>query len=192
MNEEKVLAELRALPNMIKCLVPDERDLERVFGEEAESKTSSGMPLDNRALTECMGRSNHIFAVFRDEFDPVPYASVQMEDALGNIVGQQIPLSERPKYEGREDLIWLSDDFWMCTSAMGGDIKVVLVPQRLTVIGGADGISDPVAMYPSPPADRIMREVLGVEDDPSTATAVIGYNRGARSGPPARHQLSPS
>jgi hypothetical protein len=176
MNEETVLSELRALPNMIKCLVPDGKDLERVFGEEAESKTSSGMPLDNRALTECMGRSSHIFAVFRGEFDPIPYVSVQMEDPDGNIVGQQIPISERPRYEGREDLVWLSDDFWMSPTAMGGEIKVVLVPQHLTVIGGGDGASDPVAMYPSPPADRIVREVLGVGDDPATATAVIGYN----------------
>ena len=183
MNEETVLAELRSLPNMIKCRVPDKRDLERVFREEAEAKTSSGMPLENRALAECMGRRNHIFAGFRDEFDPVPYVSVQMEDADGNIVGQQIPISDRPKYEGREDLVWLSDDFWMDTAAMGGEIKVVLVPQHLTVIGGGDGISDPVAMYPSPPADSIMRGVLGVGDDPSTATAVIGYNRRGLNGP---------
>lgn len=176
MTAEGILAKLRALPNMVACEVPQECDLRRVFDVEAQSETLSGMPLENRALRDVQAKKHFILAVFNGDFEPTASISVQMENAAGMVVGRQIPIEDRPKYEGRGDLVWLSDDFWIDPNALGGEVKMVLIAQPLTVIGPQDGANAPIAMYPAVPGDKLIREILGVPEDPAMATAVIGYD----------------
>jgi len=172
----RVLDKLRAIPSVERAEELGESLFTRMCGEESEVSTSSGMPLENRALKETMSRREHVCVLFGKPFDTPDHHEVLMMNEKDQIVGFDVPAGMRSKYEGREDLVWMSEDFAMDPNSIGGEIRVVLVAQELSCIGKEDGAERPVAMYPSPSTDMLLRSALSFDRSGKYATAVVSFD----------------
>ncbi len=177
MDVREISALLNSMPGVHKAVVPDNDVINEVFRREASIEdTTFGMPMDNRALKTCMKRSLHV-VIFCDYVFELPTDHVMtMEDCDGNLVGYDIPVGKQEEYIDRTDIVWLSDDFVLLTGV--GDIdRVVMLPQKATCIGCAEGVSDPVIFYPATTTDIFLKDVFGMDKStPSIASALISFN----------------
>lgn len=171
-----VVGKIRSMPNMIYADVPDESDLRAFYDEECKVAGISEMPMENEAMAVSRSRKHHIVVAFSGALDAVPHHEVVMKDSTGRIVGWDVPPELAHEVEGRTDLMWMCDDFVIDPNAMDGEVRVVLVPQKVSFIGEEDGVADPVAMYPSPSTDMMIRERYGITRDSKYVTVIIGFD----------------
>ena len=172
----EVVGKLGSMPQIVSVYIPDESDIRTFYEEESRVSTISDMPMENEAMAVSKSRKHHLIVVFTEGLGNSPHHEVVMKDGDGNLVGWDVPPGLEYEVEGRDDLVWMSEDFVIDPSAMEGEIRVVLVAQRLTVIGEDDGVRDPVAMFPSPSTDMMIRERYGITLDSRCATAIVGFD----------------
>lgn len=177
MVEPNVLADIiRRIPSVESVFVPTEKDMNDIFSAEEDVKAGSGMPLRNDSLIESKKRPGHLIVVHRDGLDGrQPFHSVTWETGDGKIVAFDVPDALRHEVEGRDDLIWISDDFVMETSSDIADVVCVLHPAPVSFIGENEGVKDPIFMYPATPVDQLIRRKYSVESSPELATAVLSF-----------------
>ncbi len=171
-----VACKFQSMPNMIYVGIPEESDLMDFYEEESKVAGISDMPMENEAMTVSRSRKHHLVVAFSGALDTVPHHEVVMKDEEDRLVGWDVPPGLAHEVEGRTDLTWLSDDFVIDPNAMCGEIRVVLVPQKLSFIGEEDGVADPVAMYPSPTTDSMIRCRYGITMDSKYVTVIVGFD----------------
>lgn len=178
MSLEEVLNRIKADPNVHSVFLMDEDMVARMNAEESTVNTSIGLPLDNKALRACMEKKCFVCIFCYGKFDPPKDHVMLMVDGNGKVVGFDIPPGKEGEYSGRGDLVWLSDDFVMDVSCgMGDDICVVMNPQKVTVVGASEGVSDPILFYPSTTTDLLLRAEYGIDpNDSRIASAVMAYD----------------
>ncbi len=172
----EVAEKLASFPGVISVEIPEASDLEVFYTEEGNVESIADMPLENEAMEVSRSRKHHLILTVLDGFDNTPHHEVVMRDGTGRTVGWDVPPGLEHEIEGRDDLIWMGDDFVIDPAAMEGEIRTVLIAQELDLIGEEDGVKDPVVMYPSPSTDRLIRERYGIPDDPKYATAVVAFD----------------
>ncbi|MCQ2079051.1 MAG: hypothetical protein MJZ38_03215 [archaeon] len=156
--------------------VPTEAELERFFEMEASIQTGSGMPLVNLSLQEAMRRRHHLVIVQREIIDRVPHHNMTMVDSEGTVVGFDVPDDLRHEVEGRDDLVWLSEDFVMDPSKGVGEVSIVLHPYPITIIGEDEGVRDAVLMFPAAPVDDLIRDTYGVPHTREFNSAIVSFD----------------
>lgn len=176
MSMEDAVRRLEKVAGVHRVVVPEERVLEEALRmEDGVTDVTFGMPLENRALSECRKRDARI-CVFCDHSFEHPYEHViTMEDASGRMVAFDIPHGKRGDYDGRADIVWLSDDFAMLID--GDATKVVMHPQKLSCIGVAEGVCNAMVFYPATTTFEFLSRKLGQEGgDPMIAMAVVAFD----------------
>jgi len=152
--------------------------LNAVVAEEQSVDTSSmGMPLVNRALEESLKRNTFVCIFCEYSFEhPTDHVMI-MEDKKGNIVGHDVPECMMNKFKDDPDIIWLCDDFAIYPqNEMSEEVVIVMLPQKATIIGAAEGAEDPVILYPATTTDMLLREIFGTPEGKNTATTIIAFN----------------
>lgn len=172
----EVAEKLASFPGVLSVEIPEASDLEAFYAEEGSVGSIADMPLENEAMEVSRSRRHHIILAVLDGFDSVPHHEVVMKDETGRTVGWDVPPGLEHEVEGRDDLIWMGEDFVIDPAAMEGEIRTVIVAQEMDLIGEEDGVKNPVVMYPSPSTDRMIRERYGIPDDPRYATAVVAFD----------------
>jgi hypothetical protein len=178
MSIETIIKKLRSAEGVAEAFVLEGEILNTVLDEEGSIDTSIGMPLDNRALAECI-RKNTILCLFCGySFEPPSEHVMIMEDGNGNIVGHDIPIGSKDDPINDPDAVWLSEDFVMFPSLMTcDDMKVVMLPQKINTINETDGAKGPILLYPASTTDMILRKHFGIDtEDPDIASALLAFD----------------
>jgi len=177
MSAEDVAVKVRGVRGVKSAFVLDDATVKEIFDEEdSVVDTTFGMKMDNRALAECKKRSCHI-CVFCDSLFEVPVDHVMtMEDGDGRMVGFDIPKGREDEFRGRDDIIFLSDDFALSADAGMENLRVVMLPQKVVCVGEADGIRDPVLYYPVTTTDIRLKERFGIPDSRDTASSMLSFD----------------
>jgi hypothetical protein len=176
---DAVLEKLSREKGVDKVFVLDGDVLKKVLEEEGNiTESSFGMPMENRALTECKKRGAFL-CVFCDYSFELPTDHVMvMEDSDGNRVGHDVPECMCGKFNDDPDAVWMGDDFVMFPNlTTSGDIKVVMLPQEVKCLSEEDGAGSPILMNPATTTDMLLRSHFGVRSDkPDIASAVLAFN----------------
>jgi hypothetical protein len=174
-----VLEKLSCEKGVERVFVLDGDILKKVFEEEGGiAESSFGMPMDNRALAECMKR-NTFLCVFCDYSFELPTDHVMvMEDDAGNRVGHDVPACMCGKFSDDPDAVWMGDDFVMFPNlATSGDLMVVMLPQKVKCLGEKDGVGSPILMNPATTTDILLRTHFGIKSDNSDiASAILAFD----------------
>lgn len=176
MDYNRVIARLKTVQGVKDAVVLDEDTVRKVYaGEKDVTDTSFGMPLDNRAAAECECK-NGCVCVFCDYSFELPTDHIMiMEDPDGKKVGFDIPPGKQCEYEGREDLIWISEDFVILGD--GDAVKLVMLPQRTSCIGASEGVKDAVMFNPVAPTDELLKKKFGIDtDSPDIASVILAFD----------------
>lgn len=166
---------LREHNGVLKVVIPDRDFLSVLEEDDLCVDTSFGMPIDNKAMDACLS-CDFVLCVYADtSFEQPSDKIMMMQDTSGNIVGHDIAQSQMDEYQGREDLIWLSEDFVVYPNVeMSEDIILVMLPQIYNGFSEEDGVAEAVIFYPATTTDSMIKEKYGEFDDPHIATLLMG------------------
>lgn len=172
----KVAEKLRSFPQIFAFFIPTEEELERFFQLEGTMSTSSGMPLINLSLDEAMKRKHHICIAQKEMIDPGIHHNMTMIDSDGKTIGFDVPEELEYEVEGRDDLVWLSEDFVLDPNASVGEVSMVLHPFPIEVIGNEEGACNAILMFPAAPTDDLMRDTYGLEHTKEYSFAMLSFD----------------
>jgi hypothetical protein len=178
MTISKILEKLKSADGIVEAFVLEGDVLKTVLEEEGAVDTSIGMPMENRALEECIKKNTKVCVFCRYSFEQPTEHVMIMEDGNGNIVGHDIPIGSKDDPVSDPDAVWLSEDFVMFPGLMTADeVKVVMLPQKISTVNETDGAKDPMILYPAPTTDEILRKHFGIDvEDPDIASALIAFD----------------
>ncbi len=159
----------------MKVEIPDREFLCALEKDDMCVDTSFGMTIDNKAMDACLS-CDFVLCVYVNTFFEKPDDIIMMmQDPFGNIVGHSVAQSQMNDFSGREDLIWLSDDFVLYPDVeMKESTILVMLPQIYKGFSEQDGVSEAVIFYPATTTDFIIKEKYGGFDDPNIATLLMG------------------
>jgi hypothetical protein len=135
------------------------------------------MVYENRALDDCYLKDVLMCIFCKGLVEEQKEISMVMMDDFGNITGNDIPPCLRSEYQGRKDLIWISDNFVIYTRAKQlSESRIVLLSRKFYALESVEGVSDPICFYPNVTSDRILKERFMDTYDPQMCTMIIGFN----------------
>ncbi|MDR3282765.1 MAG: hypothetical protein LBS92_04050 [Candidatus Methanoplasma sp.] len=153
--------------------------LREALEEEAGVGTLSGMPMENRALAECLGKEVAVCMFCNGVFEQSSASEhiMVMEDGRGNVVGHDVSKEMAVVFKDDPEVFWLCDDFVMYPGrASIGDIKMVMLPKRIRSLGESDGVRNPVILYPATTTDLILKRRFDVAADSRVSSAILAFD----------------
>ncbi|MCL1978984.1 MAG: hypothetical protein FWG60_02360 [Methanomassiliicoccaceae archaeon] len=179
MGLKEILAKLGSERSIRAAFVLEEEIYGEVVKEEGSvTESSMGMPLINRALEEVLKRKVAVCIFCESAFEvPTDHVMV-MEDGCGNRVGHDVPSCMADRFKDDPDIFWLCDDFAMYPDkAAMEEIFIVMLPQKVSIVGDDEGARDPVLLYPATTTDILLRKYFGISpDDPKIASAILAFD----------------
>jgi hypothetical protein len=82
------------------------------------------------------------------------------------------------KFKDDKNVIFLSEDFVLYPDRTdAGDVIMVMLPQKVTVVGEAEGVKDAVLIYPATTADLMLRKHFKVPlGGGAVASAILAFD----------------
>ncbi len=177
MSVDRIIEALGKHRGVKQIMLLDEDLAETIKDEESQVVSSFGTPIENEAMDECLSKEVRLCIYCDYSFEHPDDSIMFMMDGDGKIVGQDVADSKRSQFEGKEDIMWLSEDFVLYTGAdMGADIRMIMVSQRYHGFSEEDGVSDAVVFFPATSTDCIIKSRYGYPQDQQIATAIMGLS----------------
>ncbi|MDR0524016.1 MAG: hypothetical protein LBG62_06325 [Candidatus Methanoplasma sp.] len=175
---EDVLSVLRSMDGVAAAFLLDGAALDAAVAEERVAGTISGMPMENRALDECVRREVRVCLFCTGAFGDAEGRVLVMEDGDGNVLGHDVIGGRGAEADFGEDALWLSDDFVVFPGRRSaGGVRMVMLPRRVSSIGRAEGAGDPVLMYPSTGTDLLLKRLFRVPEGSKASSAILAFDR---------------
>ncbi len=155
----------------------DARTKDKLIEIEDNIRGTLGIKCANKGVEECLKRE-HIVVVIKDNrFRPPPDPTVLLVDYDGQILGMEIFPHQRKQFEGRDDILFLSQDFIVFAErkARRGEC-FMMPPVQFPEVEEMPKTKNVVSCSPSPLGDMFVRATHGLEDDPKLASILIGYD----------------
>jgi hypothetical protein len=175
---DKQLEIVRGLRGIIYAFYLDKDILEKLKQEESTVRAMGNIQVDNRGFTEALKRENVICIVKDPRFRPPPEPTVVLETTDGEIIGEEVFPWTAKKYEGRKDVVWLSDGFVLFPQIMAqGGEQFVMPPVSFPELNESNGCKDVVSCSPAPTSDLMIKNHYGIVDNPKIASVLVAFNR---------------
>ena len=174
--DDNVLRALSSLPEVISVCSMDRPTLDTAFSLESEAR-SEHMEFENRALLMSKECSEHVFVLAKHQFDPAPHIPMVMLDESDDTVGFFASPTQRNQYREGDGFRWVTDSMVVTDSIHSPSrIRMVSVPQYLTVIGREQGVRNAMAFLPSLKTDAYLRERYCSDSPRGSLTFIVSYD----------------
>lgn len=156
--------------------------MDRIAEEESTVRSSFGTHMDNSGLRDCMDHDT-IAIVFTDRSFKVPgTVSMILRNTEGEIVGHNVPEDLKATLCGRDDVMFISDDFVLYperTLDRGSVMELRSKPYHGEDGRAPEGI-EPVIWFPSTTSSEIIHRWFGIPvTDLGTALIAADLHTGA-------------
>ncbi|MDD1766967.1 MAG: hypothetical protein LUQ27_00170 [Methanomassiliicoccales archaeon] len=140
-------------------------------------KATLDIEVRNTGLDECLGREDVVGIIKDKTFRPPPEPTVLLMGDNGVVLGEEILTGQREKFEGKSDLLFLSDDFVVYTNRKGAKHEYFLMPPiSFPEIEKIRGVKNVVSCSPTALGDVLVRTSHDLEDNPRLASVLIGFD----------------
>lgn len=176
MRREEFMEALRSRRGIDDVLVPDGTLLKRLFDEESGTSAVGGaMRYDPVGMRDCLSMDTVLIMRCGDGFDYPSFLRMEMVDDSGTVIGHNIGPDEAESYKGRDDIIWISDNFIMYAERVTHhDASMRIYSQDYQVDDICDGMVARI-YYPTMSSCAIVDSVYG-EPPKGTCTAILGVS----------------
>ncbi|MBR2255684.1 MAG: hypothetical protein IJ856_07775 [Candidatus Methanomethylophilaceae archaeon] len=175
---DKPLEIVRGLRGVVHAFYLEGDILEKIIEEEAKVRAVGNIEVDNQGVAEALTREKIICIIKDPRFRPPPEPTVLLKSTTGKILGEEVFPFTAKKYEGRDDVLWLSDGFVLFPQVQAeGDETFVMPPVSFPELNESNGCKDVVSCSPAPTCDRMIRESVGLADDARLASVIVAYNK---------------
>lgn len=152
--------------------------ISRTIRDEEESiKSMTGVEVVNEAYREAFSRDVRICMFCDRRMATHDDSTMVLEDLEGNVLGMTLNEEMVPEYQGRSDVVWVSDDFiiFPYVEPRGGE-RFILKPMKFPVLSEKEGYYDVVMCSPAPSSDVRLKKYYNKSLNEETATLIVGYN----------------
>ena len=151
---------------------------EKILGIEHNITAALGIKVINKGVTECLNRQYVLCIIKKASFRPPPEPTVMLISDDGVVLGEEILPHYKKEFLAnvKEETIWLSEEFVMYPNRKGQRSEYFVMPPVSFPEVEEFGMLDVVSCSPSAPADMMLREMHGYEDDARLASILIGFN----------------
>lgn len=178
MDVDELVERLRSEKGTVRVEIMPDDLFDRVVEEESGVSGAMGnMPIINSGLKDCIERRTRV-CVFEDlGFWHPDVRSMRMLDSNGNMIGHDLTDAEIPEFMGRDDVVFISDDFVMYPYLpMEGTttMELLSIPYR----GRGDWIPEEasaVLWYPCSTSSDMIHEYYHQPND-KTASGILALN----------------
>jgi len=176
---DEVIEILRSLEGVIEAFALKAETRKQLKNIESGVKATLDIEVRNNGLEECL-RREHVVGIIKDKsFRPPPSPTVLLMGDNDSVLGEEILPGQRCNFEGKPDLIFLSDDFVIYTDRKPTRHEFFLMPPiSFPEIERIPGIKNVVSCSPTALGDVLVRTSHGLEDDSKLASVLIGFDVG--------------
>jgi len=168
---------IRGMRGTLKVFPLDVETRDGILKVERCVKSQMGMEVKNEGVEQCMQR-RHVLCILKNtQFRPPPEPTVQLRADTDTVVGTEVIPGDKGKYDGKDNIMWLSEDFVIFMDVKPKQKEYFFMPPvsfpELEAIPGITGI---VSCSPSPLSDLVVKNRYKIEDDPKNATIFVGFD----------------
>ena len=169
---------IRGLRGVINAFYLDKDILADLQKEESTVRAMGNIEVDNQGFTQALTRDSVICIVKDPRFRPPPEPTVILVAKNGEVIGEEVFPFTAKKYEGRDDVVWLSDGFVLFPEikAVGGE-QFVMPPVSFPELNESNGCKDVISCSPAPTSDLMIKKHYGLVDTPKLASVLVAFNR---------------
>lgn len=154
-------------------------------------KTGELIPVINYGVHECLNREYTVAIIKTASFRPPPTATVQLIDAQGNLIGEEVVnADQKRKYSEDERSTFVTPDFVLTRDPKLFEYDLqedrikdnrakqafILPPVQFIEVEELEDTCDVVSSSPDPLADLFIKQYFNFEDDPKLASILVGFN----------------
>ena len=154
-------------------------------------KTGELIPVINYGVHECLNREYTVAIIKTASFRPPPTATVQIIDAQGNLIGEEVVnADQKRKYSEDERSTFVTPDFVLTRDPKLFEYDLqenriknnrakqafILPPVQFIEVEELEDTCDVVSSSPDPLADLFIKQYFNFEDDPKLASILVGFN----------------
>ena len=148
---EQAIGIIKGMSGTLQVFPLDEETREGILKVERNIKSQMGMEVKNEGLEQCLARQYVLCILKNKSFRPPPEPTVQLIADEGIVIGTEVLPGQHEKYQGRDDILWLCEDFVVFMDRQPKHKEFFFMPPvsfpELKAIHGVDAI---VSCSPSP------------------------------------------
>lgn len=174
-----VVARLKEMKGAIHVFPLNESCRSQITEIEKNIKASLGIPCINAGVEECLERKYVVCIIKKASFRPPPEPTVMLISDDGIVLGEEVLPNRMKEFLANnkdEEIIWLSEEFVMYPGRKGKEREFFVMPPVSFPEVTEMGMKNVVSCSPSAPADMMLREMHGYEDDPKLASILVGFD----------------
>jgi len=174
---KEVLKVMRGLDGVVEVFALGAETRKGLKDIESGVKATLDIEVRNTGLDECL-RRKHVVGIIKDRtFRPPPGPTVLLMGDNGAVLGEEILPGERKRFEGKEDIVFLSDDFVVYTDRKAAKQEYFLMPPiSFPEIEKVPGVKNVVSCSPTALGDVLVRTSHNLEDDSRLASVLVGFD----------------
>ena len=147
---------------------------------ERSIKTRTNHDYINKGCEYSLTRDHRVCILFTKEFRKNWnfYGRLHLVTSDGTILGTNVYPNEMDDYRGRDDVIFVSEDFVVFPEIRGcGEESFVLYPydfEELQEI--VPGCHNAIGFFPTPSSDHYLKELKGVDDTQHIFSTIVAFD----------------
>jgi hypothetical protein len=173
-----IVARLKEMRGTIHAFPLEESCRSKIMDIEKDIKASLGIPVINLGVEKCLERQHVVCIIKKASFRPPPEPTVLLISDDGTILGEEVLPNRKKEFiaNNKEEIVWLSEEFVMYPGRTGNTREFFVMPPVSFPEVTEMGMKRVVSCSPSAPADMMLREMHGYEDNPKLASILIGFD----------------
>ncbi|MBQ2762381.1 MAG: hypothetical protein IJF47_01555 [Candidatus Methanomethylophilaceae archaeon] len=174
---QKVVEYLKSLTGVVKVIQMTDEMSNNVMDIEKSIKTQSQHDYDNIGYDLAMNKKHRLCLFFTDDL-PIKMKSIlKMITSDGTILGTSLEPDEIESYKGRDDIIWISEDFIMFTNIQGnGPESFVLYPYPVKELDAiAEKELNAIGTFPTSSSDMYLKECVDIPLTDNIFSTIIAF-----------------
>lgn len=176
--KEKVISYLKEQEGVVGILDMDDELSKAVDSIEKSIKTRNNHEYLSIGYDLAMERIHRVCVFYTNDFKKDFRARLKLMTSDGTVMGTNLMPEEMDEYRGREDVIWISDDFVVFPMIRGsGEEMFVMYPYEYKELHDiAPGCSNAIGFSPTPSSDSFLKEKAGIEESSFIFSTVVAFD----------------
>ena len=175
---QDVMDYVRTVDGVLDVREMDDRISEEVWSIEKSVRTKNDSDYRNVGYDIAMERKHRICVFYDDTYIFGVRSILKLMTTDGTIMGTNLAPDEIEQYKGRENVLWVSEDFIVFTDVIGkGEEMFVLYPHELHEIDdNVPGCHSAIGTSPTTSSDAALKERFGKPMAKGIYTMVIAFD----------------
>lgn len=173
-----IVSRIQEMRGVVHVFPLNDNCRDRIWDIEKDIKAALGIPVINKGVEECLSRKHIICIIKKASFRAPPEPTVMLISDDGVVLGEEIlPIYKKAFLaQVKEEIIWLSEEFVLYPDRRGASKEYFVMPPVSFPEVEEMGMKNVVSCSPAAPADMMLREMHGYEDDPKLASILVGFD----------------